>query len=158
MYRSSSVSIIVEILQRVEPPHFNDAIRFSLPLSHLVLSAYCYARFHFDSLAHDNGAKAAQVESVIVIANDRGDDTPSAIVLSGVQHVPKFNQASADEVRIFMALYRVETKGIDLVVTFNVPTKSSDGGAVGQDGWQPFQADFDAFVRSLRIVDQGLFA
>lgn len=57
-----------------------------------------------------------------------------------------------------MALYRVETKGVDLVLTMNVPITSSDDGAVGEEGFTTARADFDSAVRSLRIVDFGLFA
>ncbi|KAF8061511.1 hypothetical protein FPV67DRAFT_1509236 [Lyophyllum atratum] len=141
LYPDSGISIVVEILQRVEPSHFNDAIRF-----------------HFDSLAHDNSAVSAKVEAVDVIPNDRGDATPSAIVLYGVQEVPKFNRPAADEVHIFMALYRVQEKSIDLVVTFNVPTRSEDGGAVSQEGLAAARRDFDTFVGSLQIVNFSLFA
>lgn len=93
-----------------------------------------------------------------VIPNDRGDNTPSAIVLAGVQHVPKFNLTTPDEVRILMALYRVEDKQIDLVVTFNVPVLSQDDGEVGQEGWEAAKSHFDAFIQSLRIIDFDLFA
>jgi hypothetical protein len=56
-----------------------------------------------------------------------------------------------------MALFRVEDKRVDLVVTFNVPIESHDDGAVGEEGWKEMQIHFEAFVRSLRIVDFGLF-
>ncbi|EEB96151.1 hypothetical protein MPER_04763, partial [Moniliophthora perniciosa FA553] len=98
------VSIIVEILERVEPTQYSDAIKFS------------------------------------------------------VQRVSKFNRTKPDEVKILMALYRVEEKPIDLVVTFNVPVIAEDGGAVGPDGLKAAEQQFDIFVRSLRIVDFALFA
>ncbi|KAI3610745.1 ran guanine nucleotide release factor [Moniliophthora roreri] len=149
LFPDSSVSIIVEILERVKPTQYSDAIKFSL--SHTWV-------FHFDSLAHDNNAVFEQIDSVNIIANDRSDKTPSAITLSGVQRVSKFNRTQPDEVKILMALYRVEEKAIDLVVTFNVPVIAEDGGAVGQDGLRVVEEQFDTFVRSLRIVDFGLFA
>lgn len=98
------------------------------------------------------------VHDVKVIPNDRGDDTPSAIVLSGTQNVPKFNRTTPDKVQILMALYRVEQKNIDLVVTFNIPTQSDDGGAVGTEGLDTATSHFNSFIQSLRIVDYGLFA
>jgi hypothetical protein len=116
------------------------------------------SRFHFDSLANDNSAQSSEVLGVSVIPNDRGDDTPSAVVLTGTQHVPKFNRSTSDEVRILMALFRVETKNIDLLVTFNVPTRTSEGEAIGEDGWNTAQTHFYDFAKSLRIVDFGLFA
>ncbi|KAF9065279.1 hypothetical protein BDP27DRAFT_1450284 [Rhodocollybia butyracea] len=141
LYPDSSISIIVEILQRVEPNDNHDAVKF-----------------HFDSLAHDNDAVSSQVLSTDVIPNDRGDATPSIITLSGSQRVPKFNRTVPDEVRIMMALYRVQDKGIDLVVTFNIPVVSQDGGAVQEEQLDRPLQDFDVFARSLCIQDYSLFA
>ncbi|KAJ7349486.1 hypothetical protein DFH08DRAFT_865512 [Mycena albidolilacea] len=141
LYPDSSVSIIVEVLQRVDPPDDDSAIRF-----------------HFDSLAHDNSATTSTVDAVAVIPNTRGDKTPPAITLLGVQSVAKFNQEGQDQVRVLMALFRVEDQRVDLVVTFNVPVASQDHGAVGEEGWKTARNHFDAFVRSLCIVDFGLFA
>ncbi|KAJ7285625.1 hypothetical protein C8J57DRAFT_1050352 [Mycena rebaudengoi] len=140
LYPDSSLSIVVEILQRVDPALDDPAIRF-----------------HFDSLAHDNDATSSQVDSVAIISNTRGDNTPSAVTLAGVQYVPKFNLTTSDQVRVLMALFRVVHKGVDLVVTFNVPMKSQDDGAIDENGWIIAQAHFDAFIKSLRIVDFGLF-
>ncbi|KAF9264869.1 Mog1p/PsbP-like protein [Marasmius fiardii PR-910] len=141
LFPNSSVSVIVEVLERVQPQNYEEAIKF-----------------HFDSLAYDNSASSQKVDSINIIPNDRGDKTPSVIVLSGLQLVTKYNRTQADEVRIFMALYRVEEKSIDLVVTFNVPLTSLDDGAVDAGGVKTYEHHFDTFVRSLRIVDFDLFA
>jgi len=141
LYPNSSVSIILEILQRVQVSHFDDAIRF-----------------HFDSLAHDNSACSTKVESVSLIPNDRGDNTPSVIILKGEQSVQKFNHSTPDKVRILMALFRIESKPVDLVVTFNIPLEAVDGGAVSNEDLEKVQIDFNNIVRTLRIVDFGLFA
>ncbi|KAF7304712.1 hypothetical protein MKEN_01185300 [Mycena kentingensis (nom. inval.)] len=141
LYPDSSVSIIVEVLQRVDAVDPDAAVRF-----------------HFDSLAHDNSAESARVEAVEVVPNARGDNTPSAITLSGVQSVAKFNKRDQDQVRVLMALYRIEEKSVDLVVTFNVPVQAQDTGAVDEDGWKQTQSHFEAFATTLRIVDYGLFA
>ncbi|KAF5365680.1 hypothetical protein D9758_003149 [Tetrapyrgos nigripes] len=140
LFPDSSISIVIEVLQKVEPTDFADAVKF-----------------HFDSLAHDNSAASSQVFAVTTLPNDRGDATPSAVLLSGVQFVTKFNRTTPDQVRILMALYRVEDKGIDLVVTFNIPVSSQDGGAVDLHGFDVAQQQFNAFVRSLKIVDFSLF-
>lgn len=94
-----------------------------------------------------------------IILNDHGgnDRTPSAVVLTGVQAVPKFNRSTPDEVRIFMALFRVDWKNADLVVTFNVPTSTADGDGVTQEEFDVARSDFDAFIRHLAIIDDGLF-
>jgi len=139
MYPDSGVSIIVEILQMVEPAQSEDAIKF-----------------HFASLAHDNNAKSSTIEKII--AQTSGNTlTPSPILLQGVQLIPKFNHPTSDTVRILMGLFRVESKNIDLVVTFNVPINSQDGNAVDSTGQEKANADFMTFVESLRIIDFGLF-
>jgi len=114
-------------------------------------------RFHFDSLAHDNSAQLATVENTSIIMNDRGDDTPSPVILSGIQIVQKFNRSSADRIHIFMALYRVVSKRVDLVLTMNVPVDASQGDAVGEEGIPAAKDDFATAATSLRIVDYDLF-
>lgn len=57
-----------------------------------------------------------------------------------------------------MALYRVEGKNVDLVLTMNVPIVSADGGAVGEIGIAPAKHDFETAARSLCIKDFSLFA
>jgi hypothetical protein len=116
-----------------------------------------FARFHFDALAHDNSAGSTEIERIFEIPNDRGDDTPPAIVLKGVQLVPKFNSTIADRVLIMMAVFRVESSLIDVVITFNIPVVSGDGGAVGAEGVARSETHFDTFVRSFRIIDFDLF-
>jgi len=99
------------------------------------------------------------VQSVAeVVPNDRGDNTPPAIILKGLQMVPKFNHTTPDSVRILMALFRVECKDIDLVVTFNIPLETVDSGAVNGLDVERAEVDFDTFFGSLEIVDFSLFA
>ena len=59
---------------------------------------------------------------------------------------------------IFLGLFRVESKNVDLVVTMNIPIVSAEEGVTGSEGKTSAEADFNALVRSLRIVDYGLFA
>jgi len=101
-------------------------------------------------LAHDNSAEFQEVESICLIQKTSQDRTPIPIALEGLQQVRKFNHTTADDVRIYMALFRIEEKDIDLVVTFNVPLAPL-GEGIGK-------ADFRTFVETLRIVDYGLFA
>ena len=115
-------------------------------------------RFHFDALAHDNDALSSAVEDVHTIPNDRGDRTPSVIILRGKQGVRKFNLTSVDDVRIFMALYRVEEKGVDLVLTLNFPMSVGDGNTRIEEQYAKAQSDFYSIATSLRIVDFDLFA
>ena len=118
----------------------------------------CRASFHFNSLAHDNSATSHSVQGIQHIPNDRGDDTPSHTLLTGRQQVAKYNRTAADDIQVFMALYRIEDKNVDLVLTMNVPIVSADGGAVGEAGIPLAQSDFEAAARSLHIENFGLFA
>lgn len=97
------------------------------------------------------------MHEIAIIPNDRGDQTPSPVVLYGAQLVQKFNRADADDVRILMALYRVEHKGVDVVMTMNVPMRTSDHGAMSEQGFTAAKADFDTAARSLQIADFSLF-
>jgi hypothetical protein len=92
-----------------------------------------------------------------VMHNDRGDQTPSPIILHGTQRICKFNAITADDVDILVALFRVHSKGesADLVVSANIP-RSSEGG-VGQRLAADVASDFNKLVSSLRIVDYNLF-
>lgn len=87
----------------------------------------------------------------------KDDNTPYPVVLHGVQLVPKFNRKVPDEVKISMALFRVESKSIDLVVTLNIPEVSPVGDSDGDIDRQRADEDFNTFVASLRIVDIDLF-
>lgn len=92
-----------------------------------------------------------------VTHNDRGDQTPSPIILHGSQRIRKFNANAADHVDILIALFRVHTggKSADLVVSASIP-RSSEGG-VGEERAAAIASEFNSFVSSLRIIDYGLF-
>jgi len=142
LYPDSSVSIVIEILEKVEPSDISDAIKF-----------------HFDSLAHDDSALSATVEDVVVFAPNRDNSSSElSAILFGYQRVRKYNQPAPDDIRVLMALYRLEQKPIDVVVTFNIPVKSSDGGAVSDEGLITIRNHFSEFTGSLQIVNYELFA
>lgn len=141
MYPHADVSVVVEILERVPPEKNCDAIKF-----------------HYDSLANDNEAGSAQILGLTELPNASGDGVLFTITLHGTQEIKKFNRQTPDQVRILMALYRLEKTPIDLVVTFNIPLRSADGGAVTNEQDNKAVEDFDVLVRSLRILDFGLFA
>ncbi|OCH95625.1 Mog1p/PsbP-like protein [Obba rivulosa] len=141
LYPDSGVSIIVEVLQSVE---------LTNPLD--------VARFHFDSLAHDNDAEKRVVEEANIIPNGTDHETPKPVVLSGIQSVRKFNKATLDEVHILLAVYRLDDHNIDLVMSMNIPTKTEDGNAVSETEQSASKDAFNTAAQSLRIVDFGLFA
>jgi hypothetical protein len=88
---------------------------------------------------------------------DMGGSTPSPVVLHGTQTVRKFNRRGLDTVQILMALYRVEERKADLVVTFNIPIESEDPGVVTESQIQKVTEDFNEVVKSLVIRDFNLF-
>lgn len=143
LFRDSDISIILEVLERVEPDDPSEAITF-----------------HFNSIAHDNDAQTAVVHAIEQVPATSTDTntTPPAIILYGTQHVAKFNRPTPDEVRIFLAVFRVASKNVDLVLTFNVPVVTEDNkGASDGAGLTAAKLQFEEAVRSLKIVDLGLF-
>ncbi|KAH8117535.1 Mog1p/PsbP-like protein [Phellopilus nigrolimitatus] len=140
---SSDVSYIVEILQMVDPNDPREA-----------------AKFHFDSLAHDNDAVDSSILD-IELPKDTSmtspEATPSPILLDGLQRVSKFNRQHNDEVRIFLAIYRIASKGVDLVLSANLPLETETGGGLGQEDFHSAKEAFLVAARSLKIEDFGLF-
>jgi len=125
-------------------------------LSHWRINPQQLPRFHFDALADDNSAGSSFVESVATIPNNRGDETPSPIVLKGDQLVRKFNSTVPDTIRILLAVFRVESKNVDLVLSMNIPLETVEGKTDNAE-YQRAQHDFETAVKSLRILDFDLF-
>lgn len=132
--RDSDESLIVEVLQQVGDGTSQEA------LEHAV-------RFHFDSLAHDNDARAAEVAWVEAV--DGGSDAATRpALLGGTQRVCKFGKDELeDTVFIWVAVWRVPSKRIDVVLSVNSPHTPGTAEAL-----------FRGAAASLRIVDYGLFA
>ncbi|KAG8217455.1 hypothetical protein J3R82DRAFT_5600, partial [Butyriboletus roseoflavus] len=141
LYPDSNVSIIIEVLQRISEPIDAEAVKF-----------------HFEALAHDNDAISSMIFGPpFVMHSDRGDQTPSPIILRGSQRVRKFNAIAADNVDISIALFRVHSggKSADLVVSASIPRSSE--GCVGEKHAAAIASEFNSLVSSLRIKDYGLF-
>lgn len=69
------------------------------------------------------------------------------------------SDSEADEVLIWLAVIRVEDKGVDVVLTANLPLPKEGGDG---DPWQREQPQavermFECIASSLKIVDYGLF-
>lgn len=92
-----------------------------------------------------------------VVHNNRGDQTPSPIILRGSQRIRKFNAITAGNVDISIALFRVHSRGksADLVVSASIP-RSSEGG-VDEKRAAAIASEFNSLVSSLRIIDYDLF-
>ncbi|KAH9951393.1 Mog1p/PsbP-like protein [Amylocystis lapponica] len=161
MYPDSGISVIVEVLESVEAQ-----------------DAQGIAKLHFESIAHDNDAEESELFEVAQLPAEGSHQTPAPIVFYGTQTARKFNSMTPDHVRFLVAVYRVPQHNVDLVLTMNVPIKTAneavaeadqsiatnvivkalDAGAVSEDEWESAKKTFDVAVRSLRIVDLGLFA
>ncbi|KAH7107444.1 Mog1p/PsbP-like protein [Auriculariales sp. MPI-PUGE-AT-0066] len=142
LHADSTVSWVIEILQRVGAQDASDA-----------------ARFHFDSLAHDNDAEQSEVVGIsIPSVSSTPSATPAPIVLTGWQTVAKYNRTVPDKVKIMLALYRLDRQNIDLVLTVNLPHVLADGSVTASDIIDSATSAFEAVANSLNIVDFGLFA
>ena len=120
-----------------------------------------FRRFHFESLAHDNEAKASSVLNIIVPESEKSTSsygTPPPILLDGTQQVAKFNRSAPDDVRILLAVYRVESKAVDLVLSASLPVAKEIGGVLGEMEFNDAKEAFLTAARSLKIIDFGLFA
>ncbi|KZT44161.1 Mog1p/PsbP-like protein [Sistotremastrum suecicum HHB10207 ss-3] len=140
----SDVSFIVEVLERVDPPSPNEAVR------HV-----------FDALAHDNSAVFSEVLNVTLPeqgASSLKNGTPTPILLSGVQHVQKFNRTAVDKVHIFLALYRIDSKNVDLVLSVNVHYGAEGGPPMDSETLGTIERQYLTAASSLHIVDFTLFA
>ncbi|GBE82487.1 Mog1p/PsbP-like protein [Sparassis crispa] len=113
---------------------------------------------HFDALAYDNSSEKDEILQVEQLSQDTSHQMPAPVVLSGTQAVPKFNSTAPDRIRVLLAVYRVQSHNLDLVMTMNVPTETHDGGAVNSADWANAQDVFLVAARSLKIIDYGLFA
>ena len=107
-------------------------------------------------MADDNSAASSSIERVARIPKDEGDDTPSPIVLQGTQLARKFNSVVLDTIHILLAVFRIESKNVDLVLSMNIPLEAVEG-KVDDAKYQQARLDFDTAVKSLRILDFGLF-
>lgn len=109
-------------------------------------------------MADDNSATSSSIEKVatIPIPKAKGDNTPSPIVLHGNQLVRKFNSVVPDVVHVLLAVFRIKSKNVDLVLSVNVPLGGVEDEADVAE-YHRAQHDFDAAAKSLRILDFDLF-
>lgn len=166
----SDISLIVEVLQLANGEgageNLENAVRYVGLIaahSHIdpmlilpsILSFEC-DRFHFSSLAHDNAASSSTVlETDIPSSQIEPPATPSPARLTGTQMIRKFGKASEPEeqVTIRVALWRLPSKQIDLVLSVNESSKSQDHPQSSSA-----QAAFQLAASSLQIRDWNLFA
>lgn len=158
----SDMSVIVEILQRVDAEDAKDAVMLVRPYLCASFANGWHFRFHFDSLADDNSASSRKILDVVLPAESRTttpSETPHPIILHGEQTVGKFNSTIPDHVRLFVALFRIKVKRVDLVLTVNIPTSTAGDSQRDDDVLlQNSRQTFDRAAGSLKILDSDLFA
>jgi hypothetical protein len=115
-----------------------------------------FIRFHFDSLAHDNDALSSSL-SYVSLPSDKDKDTLNPILANGMQKVRKFNAVEEDIVFILMAIFRLESRGVDLVLTENVPL-SRDSSSLNEERIETTRKTFCEIAQSLSILNYDLFA
>lgn len=108
-------------------------------------------------MAEDNSATGSSVERVTRVPKGEDDSTLSPIVLQGTQLIPKLNHTTPDTVHILLAVFRIKDKNVDLVLSMNIPLATVEG-KLDDAAYQQAQLDFDTAVKSLRILNLGLFA
>ena len=145
------------ILLRRQGPQFASPPRAWLKCLYLALT-FAFSRYHFEAIAHDNDAVSFSVDDVNEVPINHIVDIPFITILHGRQGVRKFNRASVDDVRISLALYRLEHKGVDLVLSLNFPMRTEDAVVRTEEQYDTAKETFRSIATSLHIVDLGLFA
>jgi hypothetical protein len=90
------------------------------------------------------------------IPYNRGHGIPSIVILRGQQGVKKYNRTSVDDLRIFVALYRLE-RGVDIVLSYNFPVNTGDGAIRTEEQCNAAKEAFLSIANSFHVVDFGLF-
>lgn len=118
---------------------------------------YAFFRFHFEAIAHDNDADSFSIDEVNEIPYIDGDEIPSVIILRGRQGVKKFNRTSVDDLRIFMALFRLKKRNVDIVLSLNFPMNAGDGVVRTEEQCNTVKETFLSIAASFHVADYSLF-
>eukprot|EP00049_Salpingoeca_infusionum_P004464 m.79731 g.79731 ORF g.79731 m.79731 type:complete len:194 (+) comp12577_c2_seq1:873-1454(+) len=127
------------------------------------------ATYYFDNLATDNSAQAARYESDVhtstTVLEDGSEIGYSQVV--GVQTIAKFNEANANEVRVYLCCIRLAHVTTDVLITLNTPIDIDPESCVAETvdlvRWQQHssaqytQSIFDQAVSSFGVSDWSLF-
>ena len=85
-------------------------------------------------------------------------ETPTPILLDGSQQVKKFNRQFPDDIRILLAIYRLESKGVDIVLSANLPIAKESGGGLDEAEFNSAKEYFLTAAKSLKVLNFDLFA
>ncbi|KAJ1720548.1 hypothetical protein LPJ53_004827 [Coemansia erecta] len=127
-HKTSDLSLIVEILDRVDKDDCNEALVY-----------------HFADVSDINEAKV-QVTDKRSVKVDDIEHVTDAAVLSASQAAAKFNEKKAESATVLMALLRVSSKTADVLVTLNNPAGDTT------------LEKFAGIIQTFRIADMGIFA
>ena len=86
------------------------------------------------------------------------EDDSGPIIANGFQRVRKFNRPEEDEVFILLAIHRLESHAVDLVLTQNIPLPKHPTKAPDSNEMKKIRQEFDQMAKSLLVVDHELFA
>ncbi|XP_036381178.1 ran guanine nucleotide release factor [Megalops cyprinoides] len=124
------------------------------------------ARYHFEDLAGSyeaSSAGASVVGSVDPLPKPQLSlqECSSAWLLTGTQHISKFNEEAKNTVNIHLGLFRLPQFSTDILVTFNDPVQiNPQSSSAGVDGviTAPWTVqDFHQLLQTLRLLDPGVF-
>ncbi|XP_053121699.1 ran guanine nucleotide release factor [Hemicordylus capensis] len=125
------------------------------------------ARYHFEDMAGPSANAEILSQEPLVPQLLALDGCSSAWCLTASQRVAKFNEEAKNEVNQHLALLRLPQYGTDLLLTFNNPIhihplSSSAARRTEVPPPPPSHAPwtvehFHTFVRSLRLLDPGIF-
>jgi len=122
-------------------------------------------RTYFEDLAETNAANM-DINSfkydIVPKSQLSAQQCDGCILMQGSQTIAKFKDTAANTVQINMALLRLSKYQTDILLTFNNPLHISERSSShaaepsnSQTAWT--QEDFNTIVRTLRIIDEGLF-
>ncbi|ORZ03191.1 hypothetical protein BCR43DRAFT_482893 [Syncephalastrum racemosum] len=144
-------SLVVELLEQVEAE--NEAI----------------PTYHFQQLAEDNEAIAAEIDRVElrdpVLATPMLPPNTIVYVLQGKQQIAKFNESkvqASNTVEMVLAVVRLTQVQTDLVISINAPVAVASQSSEAIDVSPPVTLtdvhnEMDALLRELQIKDWQLF-
>ncbi|XP_078234407.1 ran guanine nucleotide release factor isoform X1 [Pogona vitticeps] len=124
------------------------------------------AKYHFEDMADASATTEILSQEPLSVHLLVLEGCSSAWHLTARQLVAKFNEEAKNEVTMYLALLRLPQYGTDVLLSFNDPTwinplssSAAQGAEIPLPSSQPpwTVEHFRTFVRSLRLLDPGIF-
>lgn len=158
-----NLSLIVDLAELVTPEDYLDSLLTPTTTTTREQAIRLALETHVDALAHDNDALSCAISSLSIAplpSSSSALDGPHLI--SATQRIAKFNNnksAAHDKVAIDLALWRLASHSADIVLSVNRPIIIIGKGEGEGEGDEAHASRvFGEAVRSLRLIDEGLFA